>query len=79
MNTMETWIDFMETLFEYLYTLERDKVHLAAHYLKKSARVWWKGIKRADPSVFLWSVGRTFEDLYSPAVSPKVKKKKLQE
>nr|CAD1832719.1 unnamed protein product [Ananas comosus var. bracteatus] len=31
---VETWIDSMETLFEELYILEWDKVHLAVHCLK---------------------------------------------
>lgn len=43
---VETWIDSMETLFENLYTLKRDKVHIAAHYIEKSIRVWWKGQMR---------------------------------
>ncbi|XP_020110880.1 uncharacterized protein LOC109725894 [Ananas comosus] len=36
---VEMWIDAMETLFEDLYTLERDKVNLVAHYLKQSTKV----------------------------------------
>ncbi|XP_020094157.1 uncharacterized protein LOC109714128 [Ananas comosus] len=43
---VEMWIDSMETLFEKLYTLERDKVPLAVHCLKQSAKAWWKGIRR---------------------------------
>nr|CAD1823354.1 unnamed protein product [Ananas comosus var. bracteatus] len=29
---METWLTSMEALFENIYTLEKDKVHLAAHW-----------------------------------------------
>nr|CAD1839548.1 unnamed protein product [Ananas comosus var. bracteatus] len=36
----------METLFEDLYALERDKIHLAAHCLEQSAKELWKGVKR---------------------------------
>nr|CAD1817186.1 unnamed protein product [Ananas comosus var. bracteatus] len=39
---MVSWVDTIEKLFENLYTLEQDKVHLAVHCLEKSARVWWK-------------------------------------
>lgn len=43
---VESWIATMETLVENIYTLERDKVHLAAHCFKKSAQVWWRGVKK---------------------------------
>nr|CAD1831572.1 unnamed protein product [Ananas comosus var. bracteatus] len=36
----------METLFDDLRTLERDKVYLATHCLEKAAKVWWKHVKR---------------------------------
>nr|CAD1835029.1 unnamed protein product [Ananas comosus var. bracteatus] len=42
---MESWVDTMEKLFDDLYTLEQDKVHLAVHCLEKSARVWWKATR----------------------------------
>nr|CAD1821856.1 unnamed protein product [Ananas comosus var. bracteatus] len=35
---VESWIDSMETLFEDLRTLERDKVYLATHCLEKAAK-----------------------------------------
>ncbi len=47
---MEIWTDSMEILFEDLYTLERDKIHLIAHCIKKSVKVWWKGVRRDRPS-----------------------------
>ncbi|XP_020080886.1 uncharacterized protein LOC109704553, partial [Ananas comosus] len=44
--TVETWLASMETLFEDIYTEERDKVNLAAHCFDKRARVWWKRVKQ---------------------------------
>ncbi|XP_020082636.1 uncharacterized protein LOC109706252 [Ananas comosus] len=42
----ESWLAVMEALFEDIYTLEKDKVHLAAHYFDGSARLWWTQAKR---------------------------------
>nr|CAD1825758.1 unnamed protein product [Ananas comosus var. bracteatus] len=39
---VESWIDSMETLFEDIYTLEKDKVLLATHCLEKAAKVYEK-------------------------------------
>ncbi|XP_020081829.1 uncharacterized protein LOC109705511 [Ananas comosus] len=36
----------METLFEDVYTLEKDKVHLAAHCFDGLARLWWTQAKK---------------------------------
>nr|CAD1825863.1 unnamed protein product [Ananas comosus var. bracteatus] len=36
---VESWVDLMETLFDDLYTLEKDKVHLATHCLERTAKV----------------------------------------
>ncbi|XP_020112173.1 uncharacterized protein LOC109726794 [Ananas comosus] len=44
--TVETWLAAMETLFEDIYTEERDKVNLATHCFDKRARVWWKRVKQ---------------------------------
>ncbi|XP_020089005.1 uncharacterized protein LOC109710682 [Ananas comosus] len=44
--TVETWLATMETLFEDIYTEERDKVNLAAHCFDKRAQVWWKRVKQ---------------------------------
>nr|CAD1824749.1 unnamed protein product [Ananas comosus var. bracteatus] len=49
-SMVESWIDSMETLFEDLYTSEKDKVSLATHCLEKAAKVWWKRVKRGRPS-----------------------------
>ncbi|XP_020080707.1 uncharacterized protein LOC109704367 [Ananas comosus] len=52
-SMVESWINSMETLFKDLYTVEKDEVYLAAHCLEKSAKVWWKRVKRDQPSDFL--------------------------
>ncbi|XP_020082253.1 uncharacterized protein LOC109705881 [Ananas comosus] len=44
--TVESWLTAMETLFEDIFTLEKDKVNLAAHCFEKRARTWWKRVKR---------------------------------
>nr|CAD1827431.1 unnamed protein product [Ananas comosus var. bracteatus] len=36
---VESWVDSMETLFEDLYTLEKDKVYLATHCLERTAKI----------------------------------------
>ncbi|XP_020104202.1 uncharacterized protein LOC109721168 [Ananas comosus] len=43
---MDTWLTFMEALFKDIYTLEKDKVHLAAHCFEKDAQVWWRRTKQ---------------------------------
>ena len=76
---LEMWIDSMETLFEDLYTVERDKVNLAAHCLEKSAKVWWKGVKRDRlPSLppMTWDV---FRGLVFSVYFPDSEKRRLQE
>lgn len=37
---VESWLSTIEILLEDFYTVEWDKVHLAAHCFEKSARVW---------------------------------------
>ncbi|XP_020094890.1 uncharacterized protein LOC109714601 [Ananas comosus] len=75
---IEMWIDSIETLFENLYTLERDKANLAVHYLKQSAKVWWKGDKR-DRSLSLPPMaGEEFRGLLFSAYFPDSEKRKLQ-
>lgn len=43
---MEARLTSMEALFEDIYTLERDKIHLVVHCFEKSAQVWWKQVKK---------------------------------
>nr|CAD1823367.1 unnamed protein product [Ananas comosus var. bracteatus] len=38
---LETWLTSMEALFEDICTLEKDKIHLAAHCFEKDAQIWW--------------------------------------
>nr|CAD1830082.1 unnamed protein product [Ananas comosus var. bracteatus] len=44
---LETWFTSMEALFEDIYTLEKDKVHLAAHCFEKDAQIWWQKAKKS--------------------------------
>ncbi|XP_020081383.1 uncharacterized protein LOC109705031 [Ananas comosus] len=76
---VEMWIDSMETLFEELYALERDKVPLAVHCLKLSAKVWWKSIRRnRSPSLppMAWD---EFRGLVFSTYFPDTEKRKLQD
>nr|CAD1821748.1 unnamed protein product [Ananas comosus var. bracteatus] len=76
---VESWVDSMETLFEDLYTLERDKVYLATHCLERTAKVWWKRIKRnraSDLPPLTWD---EFRGLFYVNYFPDNEKKKLQE
>nr|CAD1820674.1 unnamed protein product [Ananas comosus var. bracteatus] len=43
---MEAWFITMEALFEDIYTLEKNKVHLAAHCFEGPARIWWNRVKK---------------------------------
>ncbi|XP_020104812.1 uncharacterized protein LOC109721557 [Ananas comosus] len=76
---VESWIDSMETLFEDIYTLEKDKVHLATHCLEKAAKVWWKRVKRDRPSNLLPMVWKEFRGLVFTNYFPDSEKKKLQD
>ncbi|XP_020081202.1 uncharacterized protein LOC109704828 [Ananas comosus] len=76
---VESWVDSMETLFEDLYTLEKDKVPFATHCLERTAKVWWKRIKRdraSDLSPLTWE---EFRGLLFVNYFPDSEKKKLQE
>ncbi|XP_020081012.1 uncharacterized protein LOC109704658 [Ananas comosus] len=44
---LETWFTSMEALFDDIYTLEKDKVHLAAHCFEKDAQIWWQKAKKS--------------------------------
>ncbi|XP_020080765.1 uncharacterized protein LOC109704440 [Ananas comosus] len=58
---MEAWLSAMEALFEDIYTLEKDKVRLAAHCLEGSARAWWTRVKNGrslDPASMTWEAFR---------------------
>nr|CAD1837501.1 unnamed protein product [Ananas comosus var. bracteatus] len=76
---VESWVDSMETLFEDLYTLERDKVYLATHYLERTAKVWWKRIKRNRASDLPPLTWEEFRGLFYVNYFPNSEKKKLQE
>ncbi len=65
----------MESLFEDLYTSERDKVHFAVHCLQ---RCGGKGLGEIDHLTFLRSLGMGFGDWRSPPTSPTVKKENFR-
>lgn len=74
---METWFDSIKMLFEDLYTLKKEKVHLAAHYLEKSAKMWWKGFKRDQPSNLASVTLEEFQGLMFSNYVPDSEMKKL--
>ncbi|XP_020080513.1 uncharacterized protein LOC109704175 [Ananas comosus] len=77
--TVESWIDSIETVFEDLYMVERDKVHLAVHCLQLSAKEWWKGVKRnRSPSLppMTW---QEFRELILSVYFPDSEKRKLRD
>lgn len=39
-RVVEAWVDLMETLFEDLYILGQEKVHVVAHCLESKAHDW---------------------------------------
>ncbi|XP_020089539.1 uncharacterized protein LOC109711035 [Ananas comosus] len=76
---VEAWVDSMETLFEDIYSLEKDKVPLATHCLEKAAKVWWKRVKwdrSSDLAPILWE---EFRRALFANYFPDTEKRKLQE
>ncbi|XP_020097138.1 uncharacterized protein LOC109716218 [Ananas comosus] len=76
---VESWIDSMDTLFDDLCTLEKDKVHLATHCLERTAKVWWRQIKRDRSSDLPPLVWEKFRGLLYTNYFPDSEKKKLQD
>ncbi|XP_020101439.1 uncharacterized protein LOC109719274 [Ananas comosus] len=76
---VESWVDSMETLFEDLYTLEKDKVPLATHCSERTAKVWWKRIKQHRAFDLLPLTWEEFLVLLYVNYFPDSDKKKLQE
>nr|CAD1825788.1 unnamed protein product [Ananas comosus var. bracteatus] len=76
---MESWVDTMEKLFEDLYTLEQDKVHLAVHCLEKSARVWWKATRQNRSPTLPPMMWEEFRGLLYGVHFPDSDKKKMEE
>ncbi|XP_020099027.1 uncharacterized protein LOC109717592 [Ananas comosus] len=77
--TVESWIDSIETVFEDLYTVERDKVRLAAHCLQRSAKVWWKGIKQNRSPRLPLMTWQEFRELILSVYFPDSEKRKLRD
>nr|CAD1837183.1 unnamed protein product [Ananas comosus var. bracteatus] len=68
--TVESWLTAMETLFEDIFTLEKDKVNLAAHCFEKRARTWWKRVKQDRLPELPRSIGRSSAGYCSLSISP---------
>ncbi|XP_020081199.1 uncharacterized protein LOC109704824 [Ananas comosus] len=69
----------MEALFEDIYTLEKDKVRLAAHCLKGPARSWWTRVKNGrslDPATMTWEA---FREILLMEYFPESDKRKIKE
>ncbi|XP_020102373.1 uncharacterized protein LOC109719935 [Ananas comosus] len=76
---VETWLTAMEALFEDIYTLERDKVPLAAHCFEKDAQIWWQNAKKnraPNLSPITWD---EFRELLFMEYFPDSGKRKMKE
>nr|CAD1829421.1 unnamed protein product [Ananas comosus var. bracteatus] len=76
---MEAWFTTMEALFEDIYTLERDKVHLAAHCLEGSARLWWTGLKKSRSLEISSLTWEAFREMLFMEYFPENDKRKIKE
>ncbi|XP_020080589.1 uncharacterized protein LOC109704235 [Ananas comosus] len=75
---MESWLFAMEALFEDIYTLEKDKVRLAAHCLEGPARSWWTRVKNGrslDPTTMTWEA---FREILLMEYFPESDKRKIK-
>ncbi|XP_020089755.1 uncharacterized protein LOC109711200 [Ananas comosus] len=69
----------MEALFEDIYTLEKDKVHIAAHCFDGSARLWWTQAKKnhsLDSASVTWEA---FREMLLMEYFPESDKRKIKE
>ncbi|XP_020102689.1 uncharacterized protein LOC109720181 [Ananas comosus] len=76
---MESWLSVMKALFEDIYTLEKDKVRLAAHCLEGSARSWWTRVNNGrslDPATMSWEA---FREILLMEYFPESDKRKIKE
>nr|CAD1830192.1 unnamed protein product [Ananas comosus var. bracteatus] len=76
---LETWFTSMEALFEDIYTLEKDKVHLAAHCFEKDAQIWWQKAKKSrvlNPSSITWE---EFREIVFMEYFPDSDRRKMKE
>nr|CAD1834480.1 unnamed protein product [Ananas comosus var. bracteatus] len=76
---MEAWLTSMEALFEDIYTLEKDKVHLVAHYFKKLAQIWWRRVKKNRSSDLPPMTWEEFRGLLFMEYFPDSNKRKMKE
>nr|CAD1825807.1 unnamed protein product [Ananas comosus var. bracteatus] len=76
---LETWFTSMEALFEDIYTLEKDKVHLAAHCFEKDAQIWWQKAKKSrglNTSSITWE---EFREIVFMEYFPDSNRRKMKE
>ncbi|XP_020099005.1 uncharacterized protein LOC109717570 [Ananas comosus] len=76
---LETWFTAMEALFEDLYTLERDKVPLAAHCFEKDAQIWWQKTKKKRASYLPPLTWEEFREMLFMEYFPDSDKRKMKE
>ncbi|XP_020098366.1 uncharacterized protein LOC109717101 [Ananas comosus] len=77
--TVETWLSAMEALFKDIYTLEKDKVRLAAHCFEGSARMWWDQARKnrsLDTASVTWE---TFREMLLLEYFPDSDRRKIKE
>ncbi|XP_020104822.1 uncharacterized protein LOC109721567 [Ananas comosus] len=76
---VETWLTAMEALFEDIYTLERDKVPLAAHCFEKDAQIWWQKAKKKRASNLSPLTWEEFREMLFMEYFPDSDKRKMKE
>ncbi|XP_020111454.1 uncharacterized protein LOC109726328 [Ananas comosus] len=69
----------MEALFDDIYTLEKDKVHLAAHCFEGSTRLWWTQAKKSHSIDIASMTWEAFRELLLMEYFPKNDKRKIKE
>ncbi|XP_020080782.1 uncharacterized protein LOC109704457 [Ananas comosus] len=75
---LETWFTAMEALFEDIYTLERDKVPLAAHCFEKDAQIWWQKTKKKRASYLPPLTWEEFREMLFMEYFPDSDKRKMK-
>ncbi|XP_020110393.1 uncharacterized protein LOC109725562 [Ananas comosus] len=69
----------MEALFEDIYTLEKDKFHLAAHCFEGSARLWWTQVKKSHSLDLASVTWEAFQEMILMEYFPESDKRKINE
>ncbi|XP_020097825.1 uncharacterized protein LOC109716690 [Ananas comosus] len=76
---VEVWMSAMEKLFEDLFILEREHVHLRVHCLAGDAHSWWRRMRRTPGVVALQMKWVEFCGSLYGAYFPNSVKQKLKE